>query len=443
MFKKGLLTIFTILISMIGINSVDAASISISSNKSSVIVGNTVTFTVTISSGGNIGQAYGSVSASSNLTLQSGSSGTSINYFNGNNEQIRTLTYTYTYKANASGDASITVSGVEIGNLETGAFEAASTTSKTISVVKSGTSSSGSSGGSNNKPAKKYSSDNDLKSLEIEGYELEPKFDKGTLEYKLTLDQSVEMVKVNAKANDDKASVKGTGEVNLSLGENTIEIKVIAENGNEKVYKLIISVEDLHPIEVEVDKKKYTIVKKNNELIELLENFEEIKLNIEEQEVVGYNNPNTNVNLVILKDEDNKLGYYVYNSHDNSYVRYRYININGINLQLLDSNEKLHNFDKYKVTVQEEEIDIYKIKKSHKVGLIYGTNNANGNTGYYVYDKNEETLSKYFDEEISLYKSENEKLRNVIMLLIGSFSLVVIVYVIILLVRSKKKKRKF
>jgi hypothetical protein len=286
-------------------------------------------------------------------------------------------------------------------------------------------------------------SDNDLKSLEIEGYELEPKFDKGTLEYKLTLDQSVEMVKVNAKANDDKASVKGTGEVNLSLGENTIEIKVIAENGNEKVYKLIISVEDLHPIEVEVDKKKYTIVKKNNELIELLENFEEIKLNIEEQEVVGYNNPNTNVNLVILKDEDNKLGYYVYNSHDNSYVRYRYININGINLQLLDSNEKLHNFDKYKVTVQEEEIDIYKIKKSHKVGLIYGTNNANGNTGYYVYDKNEETLSKYFDEEISLYKSENEKLRNVIMLLIGSFSLVVIVYVIILLVRSKKKKRKF
>ena len=48
MFKKGLLVLVTVFVMLVGIYEVDAASISISSNKSSVIVGNTVTFTVTI-----------------------------------------------------------------------------------------------------------------------------------------------------------------------------------------------------------------------------------------------------------------------------------------------------------------------------------------------------------------------------------------------------------
>jgi len=449
MFKKGLLVVVTVFTMLIGIYEVDAASISISSNKSSVIVGNTVTFTVTISGGGTIGQAYGSVSASSNLTLLSGSSGTSINYYNGTGEKIKTLTYTYKYKANSSGNATLTVSGVEVGNLETGNFEAASTKTKTISVVKSSgnsnnsdNSNSSSSGGTTSSK-KEYSSNNNLSKLEVEGYELTPKFDKNTTEYKITVDQSVESIKINTKLEDDKASVSGDGEKNLSLGENTIEVKVTAENGNEKVYKIIVLVEDLNPIKVKIDKKEYTVVKKNNDLIEKLENFEETTLKIDDQDVVAYLNPNTKVNLVILKDEDNKLGYYIYNAHDNSYEKYRYIDINGVNLQLLDAKQKLDNFKKYKITIHEESVDIYKIKKSHKVGLIYGINTANGNTGYYVYDKNEETLSKYYDEEISIYKNENTKLKNIIMILVGSFSFVVIVCLIVSLVKSKRKKRRF
>lgn len=448
MLKKLVLTLFTVFTLLIGINGVNAASISISSNKSSVIVGNTVTFTVTITGGGTIGQAYGSVSASSNLVLQSGSSGTSINYYNGNNEKTKTLTYTYKYKAKSSGNATLTVSGVEVGNLETGNFEAAATTTKTISIVNSSSSSSGNNNnnsisGDTTSSKKEYSSNNNLSKLEVEGYDLSPKFDKDTTEYKLTVDQSVEKIKINTKAEDDKSSVSGDGEKNLSLGENIFEVKVTAENGNEKKYKLIVLVEDLHPIEVTIDKKKYIVIKKNNDLIEKLENFEETTLKIDDQDVVAYLNPNTKVNLVILKDEDNKLAYYIYKAHDNSYERYRYIDINNINLQLLDTNEKLPNFKKYQITIQNETVDIYKIKKSHKVGLIYGVNNANGNTGYYIYDKNEETLSKYYDEEISIYKDENTKLKNIIMGLVGGFSLVIIIFIIASLIKNKKRKHRF
>ena len=109
----------------------------------------------------------------------------------------------------------------------------------------------------------------------------------------------------------------------------------------------------------------------------------------------------------------------------------------------MDNPEKPNNFTIDKITIQEQTVDIYKIKKSHKVGLIYGVNTANGNTGYYVYDKNEETLSKYYDEEIEIYAKENEKLKNIIMILIGSFSLVVIISIIVSLMKNKKKKYQF
>ena len=442
MIRRKILVLFTLFTLFIGINNVNAANVSISSNKSSVIIGNTVTFTVTISGTGTIGQAYGSVSASPNLTLLAGSSGTSINYYNGNNEKTKTLTYTYKYKATSSGNAVLTVSGVEVGNLETGNFEAAGTKTKTITVVKS-TVNSNSNTGNTTATKKEYSSNNNLSKLEVEGFELTPKFDKNTTEYKLTVDQNVEKIKIKTKTEDDKASVSGDGEKNLSFGENTLEIKVTAENGNEKKYKLTVLVEDLHPIKVKIDKKEYIVVKKNNDLIEKLENFEETKLKIEDQDVVAYINPNTKVNLVILKDEKNKLGYYIYKAHNNSYEKYKYIDINNVNLQILDTTEKLENFGKYQITIQNETVDIYKLKKSHKVGLIYGVNNANGNTGFYVYDKNEETLSKYFDEEISIYKEKNKQLKNTIMILVGSFSLITIIVIVFSLLKNKRKKYRF
>ena len=126
-----------------------------------------------------------------------------------------------------------------------------------------------------------------------------------------------------------------------------------------------------------------------------------------------------------------------------AYEKYHYISINNVDIQLLNNNEKLQNFEKYQTTIHDVTVDIYKIKKSHKVGLIYGVNTANGNTGYYVYDKNEDTLSKYFDEEINIYKEENIKLKNTIMILIGSFSLILIIILIVSLVKSKKRKYRF
>jgi len=78
------------------------------------------------------------------------------------------------------------------------------------------------------------SSNNDLKSLTIEGYEL--MFDKERLTYTLIVDNIVTSVNVAALAADEKASVTGTGTKTLKIYSNLINIVVTAENTARKTY---------------------------------------------------------------------------------------------------------------------------------------------------------------------------------------------------------------
>lgn len=442
MFKKIRIIIFTFFLFIIGSDLVSAASISISSDKSSVVMGNTVTFTVIVSSSDNIGQAYGTVSASSNLTLLSGSSGTSISYFNGNNESKKSLTYIYKYKANSSGTATLTVTGLEIGNLETGEFEKVDNQYKSISIINSSNSSNSNSNGTTTEK-KEYSTNNNLLSLEIEDYSID--FKKDVTEYKLTVDQSIEKLKVKAVAEDSKASITGGGEVNLSLGENTIEIKVTAENGNEKKYIIKVTVEDQNPIEVIIAKEKYTVVKKNNDILDKLEGYEEQKILIAEQEVISYKNSKNNLTLVILKDSTGKSAYYIYD--DGSYILYEESTFSNVKLFILDMPEKKIpiGYSKYKFRYSEKEYSGYKLYKDSDYFLVYAMNLEDGKKGLYIYDSKTHIASRYDDKlENYYFEQANQKIKKYEMIVVGIIGvnvLAIIVTIIVSINKSKKNRR--
>lgn len=451
--KKRIIGIFIIImLFQIPTTKVFAASAnaSISVSTTNTVVGNSGTATLTISSNVAIGQVYGTFTCgglgSKDLTYSIGPGDTPSN----------SRSYTIHWKAGSAGTFTCEAKGLEVGTLDVD-WPSVSVSPKNITVVKQSSSggSSSNSNSSGSKPSsnkgnsggttsnkKEYSSDNTLSSLGIDGYTLDPEFNKDTVEYKISVDESVEKINITAAANDKKATITGVGEKNLSSGENTIEVKVTAENGNEKVYKIIVKVEDLKPIFVKIDKEEYTIIKKNNGLIEKLDQYEEKIIKINNQDVISYQNSVTKVTLVLLKDKENKIGYYVYNEKEKSYKKYRAITIQGITLQLLESPNILDNYQKYSLKLQEEVIDFYKLDKKHKVGLIYGTNIKTGNTSYYMYDENESTLSKYFEEEIKIYQKEIEKLKNYMMIFIGSTSFIAIIIIIISLVKSKKSKKR-
>lgn len=88
-------------------------------------------------------------------------------------------------------------------------------------------------------PAK--SDDATLKSLDVSGYTLSPKFSPNTTSYTMTVASTVSSLKVDAIASDDNATVTVTGNSGWTEGVNVVKIKVTAEDGTEKIYTVNVT----------------------------------------------------------------------------------------------------------------------------------------------------------------------------------------------------------
>lgn len=96
------------------------------------------------------------------------------------------------------------------------------------------------------------SSNNFLETLEINGYELTPEFDKQTINYEIE-QIDVEQVEVTAIAEDSRAKISGTGKIALNSGENDVKVEVTAENGAVRTYH------------IKVNKKENSEISNNNQ----------------------------------------------------------------------------------------------------------------------------------------------------------------------------------
>lgn len=87
------------------------------------------------------------------------------------------------------------------------------------------------------------SSNKNLKSLVVTPSSISPKFSANTTEYAMTIGSDVDEVEINAEAEDSKAEVLVEGNKNLKIGENTITIKVTAEDETVRTYKIAVTKE--------------------------------------------------------------------------------------------------------------------------------------------------------------------------------------------------------
>ena len=79
-----------------------------------------------------------------------------------------------------------------------------------------------------------------LASLSISGYELTPAFSGVTDKYVVTVDPSLEKVKIEASAVCSSSSVGGVGEYAIEPGTNTLYVSCKAENGSVKTYTITV-----------------------------------------------------------------------------------------------------------------------------------------------------------------------------------------------------------
>ena len=112
----------------------------------------------------------------------------------------------------------------------------------------------------------KKSSNNYLSSITLSNGNI--KFVKDTLTYDIVVDYETTFIEVEAKGEDNKATVNGTGIHNLNVGSNIVKLTVKSEDESERTYILNINREEKETV-VEDDEEKFndeTIEQENNEL---------------------------------------------------------------------------------------------------------------------------------------------------------------------------------
>lgn len=360
-----------------------SASISVSGS-SSVVVGSNVTITVKLSSSTAIGSwEYLINYDSSMLKLVEGK--TKVVDYTQEAGGIKSKTYTLKFKALKSGNAKVSVGSYEVYAYNDESLMSVSAGSKTVKII------------TQEQLEASYSKNNNLSNITVEGYEISPEFKSDILEYKVDLPSNVESIEVGAKLADSKAKVSGTGTISVTEGENKIELVVTAENGSTKTYTLVANVVDQNPINVEVDGKNYTVVKRLSSL-DKPELFADTTIKIGDGEIPAFYSDATKITLVGLKDSEGNISLFIYK--DGEYFEYRELKFSNITLLLMDNNEQLDYYKKSTVSIGDKEYDCMKVSDSSEFVLFYGMNMVTGKEEYYVYDSIDQTLQRYDDEII-------------------------------------------
>ena len=231
--KKTFITctvVFALLLCMT--QSVFAASISVTAGQSSVKVGNTVAFTITVPS--NTQAWTYQVAWSDNLTYVSGD--TEPMGFEGNSTRNQLI-----FKANREGTGKVWIAGGSY-SIDRQPYDASG--SATVSIVSASQPSQGYDHGDfdDDPPTPSKSSNNALASLTVSAGELAPAFDPTITDYTLSLPLRTNKITFTATPSDSKATVQGDGEVALRGGENKVAVVVTAEDGSAKTYNITVKV---------------------------------------------------------------------------------------------------------------------------------------------------------------------------------------------------------
>ena len=419
-----LLGTFTLLAPIIA--NAASAKITVRANTNNIKIGQTVKITYKISSSTPLGAWDYQLTTPSNFSLEGCNNdwlAHQIGFIYNNN--TKSASVTCTFKATKNEKGTFSVKNYEVLALD-GKTIGTTVTSTTVTVASST---------KEETTSKEYSSNNKLKSLSIEGYKLDPSFKSNTTTYSVELENNIDKIKIKATKEDSKASISGDGEVKVSEGNNKIEIKVTAENGDVKTYTINAYVKEKDPIKIKIDSDEFNVIRKASDLKSPNSSYKETTVNIENEEVPALNSDITKYTLVGLKDKDGNINLYIYNKKDKSFALYKELTFKNITIYIIDDTSKIPtDLKKEEIEINKEKVIAYKIKDEFY--LIYGMNIETGETSLYQYDTKENTLQRYINNDTKKEKkSKNYYLYGIIILGI----ILVITYLVILINLIKKE----
>lgn len=193
----------------------------------SVEVGDTITVTAKVVSDAEDSMMYATMTLGYDTNIFELVS-CSADYGGGNGSVVVSSdSFTVELKTISVGEGGLTLSAIDGMDLISGAeFANMQESSATIMV---------------NHAANSLSSDSSLQSLELSAGTLSPEFQRNILSYTAKVDYDVKKVAINAKPADSAKVTSVTGNTNLQVGVNTVEIEVTSESGETTVYRIDIT----------------------------------------------------------------------------------------------------------------------------------------------------------------------------------------------------------
>lgn len=453
-----------------------AANISVSVNKSNVKVGDTVTVTLSITSGygaqGVLKKSSGVLGGSSDEYFTIGAGVGDVQRFSYKATSVGSCTFSIQEPLDDTTDVDGGTPSIGVGSATVTVTSASSNNDSNSNKDNNDNSGSNTGNDSNankdneNKEEKK-SSNASLGSLVISAGTLSPEFSAATKDYTATVDYSCSSLAVTANPADSKASVTSvTGNDSLEVGENTVSVVVTAEDGSTSTYNIVVtrrSEDDPENADKQDNWKKFDINGTEwtmvNDIPEdvVPEGFEHSKTVIDGLEYNTLHGTFGDITLVYLQSESGN-GLFVYDAAQNT--AYEFVRINSeshfIVVLLPKVDDVPEGYNEVSLSIEGKGVATAyqtKVEKSDDQTkdfyLVYAMND-NGESGWYTYDSVDGTYMRTKLSTPTVAQEENDTTKSELVpgiankyLVLATILVLVIVILLLLFIVSVVKNRKY
>lgn len=453
-----------------------AANISVSVNKSNVKVGDTVTVTLSITSGygaqGVLKKSSGVLGGSSDEYFTIGAGVGDVQRFSYKATSVGSCTFSIQEPLDDTTDVDGGTPSIGVGSATVTVTSASSNNDSNSNKDNKDNSGSNTGNDSNankdneNKEEKK-SSNASLGSLVISAGSLSPEFSAATKDYTATVDYSCSSLAVTANPADSKASVTSvTGNDSLEVGENTVSVVVTAEDGSTSTYNIVVtrrSEDDPENADKQDNWKKFDINGTEwtmvNDIPEdvVPEGFEHSKTVIDGLEYNTLHGTFGDVTLVYLQSESGN-GLFVYDAAQNA--AYEFVRINSeshfIVVLLPKVDDVPEGYNEISLSIEGKGVATAYQTKVEKTDdqtkdfyLVYAMND-NGESGWYTYDSVDGTYMRTKLSTPTVAQDENDTTKSELVpgiankyLVLAAILVLIIIILLLLLMVSAVKNRKY
>lgn len=453
-----------------------AANISVSVNKSNVKVGDTVTVTLSITSGygaqGVLKKSSGVLGGSSDEYFTIGAGVGDVQRFSYKATSVGSCTFSIQEPLDDTTDVDGGTPSIGVGSATVTVTSASSNNDSNSNKDNKDNSGSNTGNDSNankdneNKEEKK-SSNASLGSLVISAGTLSPEFSAATKDYTATVDYSYSSLAVTANPADSKASVTSvTGNDSLEVGENTVSVVVTAEDGSTSTYNIVVTrraEDDPENADKQDNWKKFDINGTEwtmvNDIPEdvVPEGFEHSKTVIDGLEYNTLHGTFGDITLVYLQSESGN-GLFVYDAAQNA--AYEFVRINSeshfIVVLLPKVDDVPEGYNEISLSIEGKGVATAYQTKVEKTDdqtkdfyLVYAIND-NGESGWYTYDSVDGTYMRTELSTPTVAQEENDTTKSELVpgiankyLVLAAILVLIIIILLLLLMVSAVKNRKY